>query len=571
MKNIGLLISFCVWLLGSAEAQVTKNEYPLPSAAQVRWQMYENIMFIHLSPATWQGREYDDWSSSVEDIRLSKLNTDQWCEVAHSWGAKMILFVAKHAGGFCWWQTETSDYGIKNTPWKRGKGDVLWELSRSCKKYALDLGVYVYPGDEQWGAGIGSGGRTKDPAKQAEYNRIYRQQLTEVLTKYGPMREVWFDGNCYIPVEDLLAEYASDAVILQSKSANIRWVGNEDGYAPYPNWYTVNEADLKTGVSTALHSNVNGNVYAPVEADVPFLKNKGHKWFWAPNTEHLIPTQDQLMNLYYHSVGRGSVLLMNATPDTSGMIPRSHVEVYAAFGKELEQRFEKPIKSSTSTGNTLELSFAGPTAINHSILQEELPLGQRIMEYVLEGSEDGKNWNQLCTGSSVGNKKIDYFPTVVLLKIRLRVLKAKDTPHIRNFAVYNVKSTLDDISRNQKEKPLVIGHWEADTYSDGEWKDLELDLTPHVNSIGQYDITFSTLAYDFTNTAPTGLEFSDWRLEMYGEDGPQNITQLAKNATTFRITRSQQTLDEYRTILRLKVKRKPSKSSGEITIKRLTY
>ena len=137
---------------------------PLPSKAQLRWQNYEQTMFVCLDPCTWQGREYDNHSTPLIRINPTELNTDQWCEVAKSWGARLILFVAKHTGGFCWWQTNTTDYGIKNTPWKNGKGDVLKQLSESCKKYGLDLGIYVYPGDETWGAGIGSGGVTKDPS-----------------------------------------------------------------------------------------------------------------------------------------------------------------------------------------------------------------------------------------------------------------------------------------------------------------------------------------------------------------------------------------------------------------------
>ena len=152
-------------------------------------------MFVCLDPCTWQGREYDNHSMPLSRINPSKLNTDQWCEVAKSWGAKEILYVAKHTGGFCWWQTKTSDYSIRNTPYKNGKGDVLKELSESCKKYGLNLGIYVYPGDETWGAGIGSGGKTSDPARQEGYNKVFRQQLTEVLSCYGHITEVWFDGS----------------------------------------------------------------------------------------------------------------------------------------------------------------------------------------------------------------------------------------------------------------------------------------------------------------------------------------------------------------------------------------
>ena len=547
------------------------QDIPLPSEAQLRWQKYEQIMFLCLDPCTWQGREYDNHSYPISKINPKQLDTDQWCKVAKSWDAKMILFVAKHAGGFCWWQTNTTEYGIKNTSWRNGNGDVLRDLSESCKKYGLDLGIYVYPGDEQWGAGIGSGGKTEDPTKQEAYNKIYRQQLTEVLTKYGPIKEVWFDGNCHVPINDILEKYASDAVILQSKKANIRWVGNEDGIAPNPNWYMVNKKDLDTGISTALHSDVNGDCYAPVEVDVPMLKNNAHKWFWAPNTDHLLLSVEQLMNLYYKSVGRGAVLLLNSTPDTTGLIPVSHVKRYAEFGKEIKKRFAHPIKKTSGNTQELILDLGKPTVVNHCILQEQLEKGQRVTSYTIEGLDKDDKWILLSKGTSIGNKKIDYFPNVSVSQVRLRIQSSKSIPQISNFAVYQVESDLSDIlAMNNLEKPIVISSWEKDTYSEEEWTDVVFDLTPYVNSIGHYDIVFNLLAGDYITRQPTGLQFKDWKLEMYGKEFPEGITKL-EGKNVFRITRSQQTLDEFPTRLRMKIKRNPAKSTGEVTIQRIVY
>lgn len=560
LLSLSLILSFPIF------AQTFSGNLPLPTRPQLRWQQYEQIMFVCMDPCTWQGREYDNHSIPLSRINPEKLNTDQWCQVAKSWGANEILFVAKHTGGFCWWQTQTSNYGIKETPWKTGKGDVLADLAQSCKKYGLDLGVYVYPGDEQWGAGIGSGGTTKDPSKQEAYNQVFRQQLTEVLSRYGTIREVWFDGNCNIPVSDILSKYATDAVIFQGKSANIRWVGNEDGYAPYPNWYTLKSDDLTTGVATALHSDPNGDAYAPVEVDVPLLKNKGHKWFWAPNTDHLLIDVGKFMNVYYKSVGRGAVLLLNSTPDTTGLIPASHVAMYKKFGEEIKKRFSVPVKQTVGEGESLEIHFKKPVAINHVVLQEELSKGQRVLAYIVEGYSQGK-WVKLYEGSSVGNKKIDYFTTIELEKIRVRFVKFMATPQIRNFAVYHIQSRVED--SDTKEQISVIGNWQADTYNQ-EWEEVSFDLTPYVNAIGQYDIYFSTLVRDHNSKEPSGLEFSDWQLEMYGRNAPEAI-QLTENGNVLRLTHSQQTLDEFPIILRMKIRSKSAKSSGDIIIKRLTY
>ncbi|MDL2281843.1 alpha-L-fucosidase [Parabacteroides sp. OttesenSCG-928-G06] len=568
MKRLSICLLFLFFVFRTVSQETTPN-IPLPSAPQLRWHLYEQIMFVHFSPAAWQGREYDNQSTPLEEMKMSALDTDQWCEVAKSWDAKMVLFVAKHVGGFCWWQTQTTDYSIRSTPWKNGQGDVMKELSESCKKYGLDLGVYIYPGDDQWGAGIGSGGITSDPALQEEYSKVFRQQLTEVLSNYGPIREVWFDGNCHIPIKDILEKYAKDAVIFQGKSATLRWVGNEDGIAPDPNWYTIKKEDLETGVATALHSDVDGDAYAPVEADVPLLKNGGHKWFWAPNIEHLLMNTEQLMDLYYRSVGRGSVLLLNSTPDTSGVIPASHVEVYKAFGKEITSRFSNPLQTTSGEGDLLTLSFSKPQEINHVILQEDIAKGQRVKKYVIEGSTDGSEWKTIYQGTSIGNKKIDHFPTVNVRKIRVRFIDCKATPVIKNFSAYHIQSTsYSDL--NNASKAIQIGYWEASTYDEEHWKELEIDLTPYVNSIGQYDISFQIAAHDYLNRQPTGLLFKDWSLEIYGQKSKEAIEKVGNNSV-FRITRSQQTLDEYKTIFRVWIKRNPSKSSGSISIQKLTY
>ncbi|HOH51355.1 MAG TPA: alpha-L-fucosidase, partial [Candidatus Hydrogenedentes bacterium] len=136
----------------------------VPTAGQLAWHALEQQMFLCLDPCTWQGREYDDHSTPLSEINPAALDTEQWCAAAKSFGAKQILFVAKHTGGFCWWPTQTTEYCVRNIAWKDGKGDVLGELAESCRRHGLKLGVYIYPGDDQWGAGIGSGGKTADPA-----------------------------------------------------------------------------------------------------------------------------------------------------------------------------------------------------------------------------------------------------------------------------------------------------------------------------------------------------------------------------------------------------------------------
>ena len=407
----------------------------LPTPEQIAWHEMEIEMFLCLDPCTWQGREYDDHSTPLSEINPTKLDTDQWCEVAKSFSAKQILFVAKHTGGFCWWQTATSEYSIKNTPYKDGKGDVLAELAESCRKHGLKLGIYVYPGDDQWGAAIGSGGRTEDPAKQEAYSKVLRQQWTEVLTGYGEVAEVWFDGSCIIEVGDILSEYAPKAMVFQGPHATLRWPGNEKGIAPYPTWQTVKRADAVSGVSTGQHSDPDGDVWLPMEMDTTLLD---HKWFWGPDTDHMMKSLDRLMDIYYKSVGRGCVLLLDATPDTSGRIPESHVNRYREFGEAIGRIYENKKGETAGTRRTLEMRFDRPTAVNHVITMEDIRYGQLVRAYEIDGLIDGR-WRRLVDGISIGYKRIDVIDKVAVEGLRLRATRAVDQPVIKSFAAYEVR------------------------------------------------------------------------------------------------------------------------------------
>jgi alpha-L-fucosidase len=407
-----------------------------PTPQQYAWHEQERIQFVCLDPCTWQGREYDNHSTPLSDINPTQLDTDQWCRAAKLWGAKEILFVAKHTGGFCWWQTDTTKYGIKETAWKDGRGDVLAELSASCRKHDLTLGIYVYPGDDTWDAPMGSGGRTKDPAKQEAYNQVFRQQLTEVLTRYGKITEVWFDGSCVIDVSDVLKQHAADAVIFQGPQATIRWPGTESGKLPYPAWNALLSQDLKTGTATAVHGNPDGDAWAPLEADTTLYN---HNWFWSAANEAKRKSLEELMDVYYHSVGHGGVLLLNSTPNTSGLIPEGDLQLYAAFGREIDRRLTHPMMEvHDQRGSTVELALPHSTLINQVVIMEDYREGERIREYVVEGLSEGE-WRELKSGTSVGRKKIDLFRPTLVSHVRLRVTKYAAEPLIRSFAISYVE------------------------------------------------------------------------------------------------------------------------------------
>lgn len=416
-----------LWLLLIAVA-VQAGELARPTPQQYAWQEQERIMFVCLDPCTWQGREYDNHSTPLDKINPARLDANQFCRVAKLWGAKELLLVCKHTGGFCWWQTETSDYSVRKTPWRGGKGDLVKEVADACREHGLTLGIYIYPGDDTWGAPIGSGGRTRDPAKQEAYNKVYRQQMTEVLSRYGKIAEVWFDGSCIIEVGDIIRQYAPDAVVLQGPSASIRWPGTESGKLPYPVWSSLKSSDLKTGVATAQHDDPDGDVWAPHECDTTLYN---HNWFWAAANEKKRKSLGELMDIYVKSVGRGGVLLLNSTPNTDGLIPDGDVTLYESFGREIDRCFGHPL----AAGSSAELDLGQPAAVDCTLLMEDYREGHRIREYVIEGLA-GNAWTPLARGSSVGRMKIDLFPCTTVSKLRLRVTRSVGEPLIRRFAAF---------------------------------------------------------------------------------------------------------------------------------------
>jgi len=402
-----------------------------PTPQQAAWHDMEIEMFLCLDPCTWQDREYDNHSTPLEKINPEKLDTDQWVAVAESMGAGQIIFVAKHTGGFCWWQTQTSDYGVRNIPWQGGKGDVLKDLAESCRKRGMKLGVYLSPEDKKHGAG--GGGRCGNPEAQQRYDALYRKQLTEVLSRYGEMFEVWFDGSNVVEVGDILRQHAPNAMVFQGPHATIRWVGNEEGIAPDPNWNAVPLAKAKSGIATAADGTPDGDVWLPNECDARIRAT----WFWNTRNAPTLKSVRQLMDIYYSSVGRGAVLLLNHTPDTTGRIPEADAKMAAEFGAEIQRRFAKPLAETAGRGEAVELALAGPTTIDHVITMEDITQGQRVLEYVVEGLRDGQ-WAEISKGTSIGHKKIDFFPPVEVAKVRLRCVKSLAEPHIRKLAVYRV-------------------------------------------------------------------------------------------------------------------------------------
>ncbi len=516
MQKLIILIGICLFTTSIIAQKSKPSQLSVPSDVQLKWQNNELTMFVHLGPATWQDHEYDDLSTPMNRINPKKLSTDQWAKVAKSYGAKMIIFVAKHTGGFCWWQTNTTAYSVKNTPWRNGKGDVMKDLSLSCKKYGLGLGVYLSPEDRY--LNVGMAGKARDTSFQHRYEKIYRNQLTELLTRYGDIKEVWVDGSLVFNIGDLITKFAPHAAILQSSAATIRWVGNESGYAPYPAWNAVSKADAESGNSTASHGNPNGDTWLPIEVDVSLRRPN---WFWKTNNENAILSLKELMKLYYLSVGRGCVLLINTSPDTTGLIPEKDAVRLKEFGKEIKLRFGHPIAATSGSGKELLLKLPKAEKNDHLMLMEDIRFGERVRSFVAEVYTANK-WKTIFKGSSIGHKLIIQFPEITASSFRLRILSSVDIPKIKTFSAFYNQAPFVEIPKVKDNWNIRnIGEWNFNKKDSGI-KKIQLNISPYCKDAQAYEIAF-VLQNDKVKEA----QFSyDWAQTGLWTDNIQNENRL---------------------------------------------
>ena len=414
-----------------------------PSPQQLAWQDLELGMFFHFDMVTFTGQMKPRTPADVNTYNPAKLDTDQWLGVAKAMGAKYAVFVAKHCTGFLSWQSNAYPYGVKQTSWRGGKGDVVRDFIRSCRKAGIKPGLYASVSCNAWW-GVDNPGVIKwGDRQQKDYNKACETMLTELWSNYGGLTEIWFDGGV-LPVEQggpdlfpILKKHQPNAIVFQSPApGGIRWIGNEKGVASYPCWGSVRK------LNDPGQGDPDGTVWNPGECDVPL---PGHDWFWKGQTRLEQPTDElqqktlgRLMDMYYKSVGRNCNLLLNATPDTTGLIPEEIVPHYVNFGKEIRRRFDKPVAATRGEGSTVELVLQRPAPIDHVMLMEDIAHGERVRAYEVEGLTSGQTWQKLCEGVSVGHKRIQQFDRIEVARIRFRATQSVATPKIRRLAVFCV-------------------------------------------------------------------------------------------------------------------------------------
>jgi alpha-L-fucosidase len=401
-----------------------------PTPQQLAWQDMEFGMFCHFGINTFNDKEWSDGTISPKTFNPTELDADQWVKAAHDANIKYFMLTAKHHDGFCLWPTATTDYSVKSSPWRDGKGDVVGLAAEACRKYGVGFGLYLSPWD-----------RHEPCYKDKEaYDKFYARQLTELVTRYGKLVEIWFDGAGsegrtynWPMIMEVVHKRQPGAMVFNMGQPTIRWVGNEDGYAPDPCWCAVEANDVLKFSSGGGKPDPRGAVWLPAECDARIRRN----WFWHPTDAATLKSLDRLMDIYYRSVGHNANLLLNIGPDNRGLLPEQDVARLLEMAKEIERRFRQPLGAVEPSGKYIVLDFDDPTVINHAVLMEDLREGQRVLRYQLEASVEG-DWVKVHEGTSIGHKKIARFEAVRAAQLRFQCLERLATPKIRSFQAFHV-------------------------------------------------------------------------------------------------------------------------------------
>lgn len=409
-----------------------RGKLALPTDRQLFWQDLDLGFFCHFGINTFCDQEWGDGTDSPQLFNPKELDASKWVKLAKEAGFKYFILTAKHHDGFCLWQTETTDYSVKTSPWKEGKGDVVRECADACREVGIHFGIYLSPWDRH------------EPCYQDReaYDEFYCQQLTELMTQYGPLIEVWFDGAGsegrvynWERIIGIVKRYQPNVMIFNMGQPTIRWVGNEEGIATYPCWNTASAAKI------SMFSNENVDwlpgtpEWLPAECDVPIRKSQ---WFWHPNAEENLRTLDELMHIYYHSVGHGTNLLLNVSPDNRGLIPQADADRLLEFGSEIRRRFSSPKQRTSGNGNELLLTLKTETDINHIVLMEEIRFGERVRKFEVEAFVNEK-WVPVAQGTAIGHRYIILISQVKTRTLKLKVIDSVAAPIIKEFSCYFVE------------------------------------------------------------------------------------------------------------------------------------
>lgn len=428
----------------------------VPTPQQLSWQQMELTAFLHFGINTFTGREWGDGKENPALFNPSELDAGQWVRNLKEAGFKMVLLTAKHHDGFCLWPTATTKHSVASSPWKNGQGDVVKELREACDKYGMKFGVYLSPWDRN----------AECYGDSPRYNEFFIRQLTELLTNYGEIHEVWFDGangegpNGKKQVYDWDAFYETiqrlqPKAVMAIMGDDVRWVGNEKGMGRETEWSATvltpgiyarsGENNKRLGVfskapdlgSRKMLEKATELFWYPSEVDVSIRPG----WFYHAEEDGKVKSLKHLSDIYFQSVGYNSVLLLNIPPDRRGLIHEADIKRlkdFAAYRKQVfaDNRVKKGRKYwDAVSGSEAVYSLKPESEINVVMLQEDITKGQRVESFTVEALTDN-GWKEVGKGTTIGYKRILRFPAVSADRLRVRINECRLTAHINRVAAY---------------------------------------------------------------------------------------------------------------------------------------
>ncbi len=429
------------------------QQLPKPYARQLQWQQMETNAFLHFTVNTFTGKEWGDGTESPEIFNPVNFDANKIVKVLKEAGFKTAIITAKHHDGFCLWPSKFTNHSVQYSPWKNGHGDVVKEIADACKKYGIKFGFYLSPWDRHE-ASYGT------PA----YNIYYKNQLKELLTNYGEVSEVWFDGakgeNAKAMQYDfksywqLIRKLQPKAVIFSDAGPDIRWIGNESGNAGETCWSTIDTTGMAPGKADASYLNTgdsNGKFWIPAETDVSIRPG----WFYHEEENDKVKTGKELMNLYYQSVGRNSLLLLNIPPNKEGLFSNEDVKSLYDFRKILNETFQNNLVNSNDEkfltdkklntfialkeGASKIISFKKTVSFNRAMFQENITNGQRNEKALLE-YWNNNHWQKIAEFTTIGYKRLLRFPLIKTTKIRITILNAKLSVQLAELGFYKASA-----------------------------------------------------------------------------------------------------------------------------------
>ncbi|MGO4348242.1 alpha-L-fucosidase [Paenibacillus sp. MCAF9] len=415
---------------------MTVNSIIKPSLKQLEYQSWEFGLFVHFGLRTfYEGYvDFDPRGMSPELFNPQQLDCEQWIRTAKEAGMNYAVLTAKHHDGFSNWPSKYSSFSTKQSPWKDGQGDVVREFIEACRKYDVKPGLYYSPFD-------GSADFYNQDA--SAYDDYFVNQITELLGQYGEIDILWFDG-CgsedheydWKRIIGEIRRLQPNILIFNMGDPDFRWVGNEDGIAPIPCWNVVDS--LEFSIMTEEKEALTDKLWLPAECDVQMRAN----WFYSDSDEHTIKSLDQLIGLYYYSVGHGTNLLLNIGPDRQGLLPSKDTSRLAAMGAEIRRRFDSPIatlEQCTHNQNEWIYEPADPHLIDHIVIQEDLSSGEHILSFQINiMTEKSHRTITVYEGQNIGHKAIVRIPPVKVRGVTLTVTKSQGEPTIKELSFYYV-------------------------------------------------------------------------------------------------------------------------------------